>query len=222
MSDFYQRWQKKNIDNAMKTRRVLLLSGARQCGKTTLARQLTSKTTAYRTLDDLALRQLAESDPHGFVQHEGKTLIIDEVQRAPALLSAIKMVVDEDTRPGQYLLTGSADIQSMPGARESLAGRISKIRLRPLSQGEILGVTPTFLPSAFKQKFKQSDHVYGRDALLKMALRGGFPEALALKGPERQKWHRDYIVALLDRDLKDIAKITRQNAMRQLVDIMAA
>ena len=144
MAPFYQRWQKSTLVKALKTRRVLLLNGPRQCGKTTLARQLVSMQTAYRTLDDLALRELAETDPHDFVKHSHKTLIIDEVQRVPALLSAIKMVVDENTRPGQYLLTGSANIQSLPGVKESLAGRIRKLRLRPLCQGELLGVKPIF------------------------------------------------------------------------------
>jgi hypothetical protein len=223
MADLYVRWQKKNIDAALNTRRVLLLSGARQCGKTTLAKPLASKDTEYRTLDDVALRQLAESDPSGFVKHAGKTLIIDEIQRAPALLSAIKMVVDEDTRSGQYLLTGSANIQSIPGAQESLAGRISKIRLRPLAQGELLGVKPNFLAAAFNQSFAQrTKKAYGRDAILKMAFQGGFPEAIKLKAENRGNWHRDYIGALLDRDLKDIAKITRHNAMRELVNILAA
>ena len=224
MTNLYVRWQKKSIDDAMKTRRVLLLSGARQCGKTTLAKQLATRNTDYRTLDDVALRQLAESDPHGFVRHTGRTLIIDEVQRAPALLSAIKMVVDEDTRPGQYLLTGSANIQAIPGAQESLAGRISKVRLRPLSQGELLGAKPNFLSHAFKQSFskQRGEKAYDRNAILDMAFRGGFPEVIKLKPNERRNWHRDYIEALLDRDLKDIAKITRQSAMRELVGILAA
>ena len=87
MPHFYSRWQQQVIKQAMGTRRVLLLSGARQCGKTTLARQLASKDTTYRTLDDLAVRQIAENDPHGFVKHPGRTLIIDEVQRVPSLLS---------------------------------------------------------------------------------------------------------------------------------------
>lgn len=222
MANLYPRWQKKSIEQAMKTRRVLLLGGARQCGKTTLARQMATKTTEYRTLDDLALRHLAALDPHSFVKHAGKTLIIDEVQRAPALLSAIKMVVDDDKRAGQYLLTGSANIQSIPGAQESLAGRIGKIRLRPLTQGEILGGKPNFLPNAFNRSFKKSAESYDRAHILSMAFRGGFPEAVKLKPKERQAWHRDYVAALLDRDLQDIAKITRRSAMRDLIGIMAA
>ena len=138
---FYKRWQQHVIERALQTRRVLLISGARQCGKTTLAKELkTSEDVNYLTLDDPATRRVAESDPRGFVQHYGgKTLVIDEVQRVPDLISAIKIKVDEDTRAGQYLLTGSVNLQSSPGVRESLAGRIRKIRLRPLSQGEIAG-----------------------------------------------------------------------------------
>ena len=224
MAGLYARWQRKAIDNTLKTRRVLLLSGARQCGKTTLARQLATQKTDYRTLDDLALRQLAESDPRGFVKHTGETLIIDEVQRAPGLLSAIKMVVDEDTRPGQYLLTGSANIQAIPGAQESLAGRIGKVRLRPLSQGEMLGAQPDFVANAFRQSFpeQKAGKDFDRSAILDMAFRGGFPEAVKLKPNERRNWHRDYIDALLERDLKDIARITRHSAMRDLVTILAA
>lgn len=222
MSQFYTRWQRVIIEQAMKTRRVLLLSGARQCGKTTLAKALASDETTYRTLDDLAVRQIAETDPHGFVKHTGKTLMIDEVQRVPALLSAIKMKVDEDTRPGQYLLTGSANIQSLPGAQESLAGRIRKIRLRPLTQGELLGVLPNFLDHAFDQSFKQMKSTYDRDAILEMSFRGGFPEAVLLEGRSRKQWHQDYISALIERDLRDLARIQRQDAMRELIYVLAA
>ena len=219
----YPRWQKHVIAEALKTRRVLLLSGPRQCGKTTLTRQLVSAATAYRTLDDIALRELAESDPRGFVEHAGKTLIIDEVQRAPGLLSAIKMVVDENTRPGQYLLTGSANIQSLPGVTESLAGRIRKLRLRPLTEGELLQSKPTFLQRAFNLKFsKKTDQTYDRARVLEIALRGGFPEVIEATPRERKRWHLDYTDALIERDLQDIARIHRHDAIRELLTILAA
>lgn len=223
MTILYNRWQEIPLQEALKTRRVLLLSGARQCGKTTLAKQIAAKNTVYRTLDDLAIRQLALNDPHGFVKHAGNMLIIDEVQRAPDLLSAIKLVVDENTQPGQYLLTGSANIQSLPGVQESLAGRIRKIRLRPLTQGELLGTHPTFLNNAFKQSFKlPKSNDYSRKAVLDIAFRGGFPETLKLKPNERRQWHKDYMAALLERDLNDIAHITRLNAMQNLISILAS
>lgn len=223
MTNLYSRWQKKNIHTALKTRRVVLLSGGRQCGKTTLAKQLVGKSTIYRTLDDLAMRHLAENDPHGYVKHGGRTLIIDEIQRVPALLSAIKKIVDEDTRPGQFLLTGSANIQSLPSIQESLAGRIRRVRLRPLAQGELLAAKPLFLKNAFRQSFsKQGEKTYDRKAILAMAFRGGFPEAIKLNEIERRKWHRDYIGALLERDLRDIARISRLSALQELVGILAA
>lgn len=222
MTDYWPRWQSRTIDTAMKERRVLLLTGPRQCGKTTLVTRRASKNTEYRTLDDGTLREIAEADPQGFLEHDSGMLIIDEVQRAPALLPAIKKVVDEDTRPGRFLLTGSANIQSLPHVQESLAGRVAKIRLRTLTEGEIRGAQPKFLEYAFDQSFKYGWRVYGRDDVLETAFRGGFPEAIKLEGRARRRWHRDYIEALLERDLKDIARIHQHDAMRELVRVMAA
>lgn len=223
MENFYKRWQEDSIYRALKSRRVVLLAGARQCGKTTLAKQLAIESVIYRTLDDLTLRQLALSDPMGFVKPSGNMQIIDEIQRAPDLLSAIKLVVDENNQAGQYFLTGSANIQSLPGVQESLAGRISKVRLRPLTQGELLGSQPTFIENAFQQHFPiLKNHSYDRSMLLHLALRGGFPEAIQLDKKERQHWYKDYIAALLERDLQDITRIHRLTAMQQLVSILAA
>jgi uncharacterized protein len=222
MKLFYSRWQRHTLEQAMAKRRVVLLVGARQCGKTTLSKQLISEDTTYLTLDDVTLREAAENDPQNFVEHTSKTLIIDEIQRVPSLLPAIKKVVDEDTHPGQYLLTGSANIQALPSTQESLAGRISKIRLRPLSQGEIQGSAPNFLTYAFNQSFNFKWDFFEKDTLIEMAFRGGFPEALTLEGRDRKKWHRDYIEALLERDLKDIAKIHRYDAMQELIKVLAA
>ncbi|OAI49216.1 hypothetical protein AYO45_00520 [Gammaproteobacteria bacterium SCGC AG-212-F23] len=224
MTILYQRWQKQSIEKSMKNRRVLLLSGPRQCGKTTLAKQLTTKNTVYRTLDDLAVRTLAESDPHGFVQHsKNSMLMIDEIQRAPQLLSAIKLVVDEDTQPGQYLLTGSANIQSLPSVQESLAGRITKIRLRPLTQGEIINAKPTFIERAFLGMTETiNPSLIQRKTILTLAMRGGFPEAVKLAANEREQWHHDYINALLERDLRDITRITQLHAMQELIHTLAA
>lgn len=221
---FYPRWQKHAIEKTIKTRRVLLLNGARQSGKTTLAKELLSINSLYRTLDNLAVRQLAETDPDGFVQHpENTTLMIDEIQRVPQLLSAIKLVVDEDTRPGQYLLTGSANIQSLPSVQESLAGRVAKIRLRPLTQGEITGTKPDFIDHAFSgmtQKTFASS--VNRKTILSLALRGGYPEAVKLPENDRSEWHHDYINALIERDLRDVTKIMHINAMRELIRTLAA
>ncbi|MEN8237089.1 MAG: ATP-binding protein [Pseudomonadota bacterium] len=222
MTDQYPRWQKHQVQYALGKRRVVLLAGARQCGKTTLAKKLSSSNDTYRTLDIQSFREAAEIDPHEFVHHTDTTMIIDEVQRVPSLLPAIKKVVDDDTRPGQYLLTGSANIQALPSVRESLAGRIRKVRLRPLAQGEILKRQPKFFEHAFQQSFDFKFDVYNREQTLQLAFRGGFPEAVLLEGKDRQQWHQDYIEALLERDLQDITRIQRREAMVELVKILAA
>lgn len=136
---------------------------------------------------------------------------------------AIKKNVDEDIRPGQYLLTGSANIQSIPSVQESLAGRITKIRLRTLSQGEMLKAQPGFLEQAFHQDFQYAFKPATQEDVIRMATRGGLPEAIRLRGhDQRKKWHLDYVEALLERDLKDITNIQKHDAMTQLVKVLAA
>ncbi len=222
MNSILGRWQNKSIARSRQERRVLLLTGSRQCGKTTLVRQLESSKVEYRTLDDGTLQAFAESDPMGFVQHDREMMIIDEVQRALPLLPAIKKVVDEKNSPGQFLLTGSANIQTMPDVQESLAGRIAKIRLRTLTEGEIVGADPGFLDSCFNQEFKDGDVVYSRDDIIKSALRGGFPETLNFGSLARARWHRDYMAMLLSRDLMEIVRIRRHKKMQDLVKILSA
>ena len=148
-----------------------MLTGPRQCGKTTLARNLVSEDVLYRTLDDETIRQAAETDPKSFVIHDAQTMIIDEIQRVPALLPAIKLVVDRDNRPGQFLLTGSVAVQKLPSVQESLAGRIGKVRLRPLTQAEMTVGYPTFLDAAFSRNFGKGGRILDRPQLIDVAVR---------------------------------------------------
>ena len=218
----YQRWQTQIVLNALETRRVVIIGGARQCGKTTLSKSLVVSGTTYRTLDDKLLLLAAKSDSQEFVRHNDQIMIIDEVQKAPELLPAIKIIVDENNRPGQYLLTSSANIQSLPSVTESLAGRIREVPLRPLAQGEILGSLPNFLDNAFNQIFHQHRDTLSRDDIIEIAMRGGYPEPLRFTTDDRQLWHQNYIDTLLERDLKGIINIRRRDAMDNLIQVVSA
>ncbi|MEK6702709.1 MAG: AAA family ATPase, partial [Planctomycetota bacterium] len=137
---------------------VVLVHGARQTGKTTLTQSLTATKPPrrYLTLDDATTLAAATSDPAGFLSALDGPIIIDEVQRAPALFPAIKAAVDKDRKPGRFLLTGSANVLLLPKVSESLAGRIEIITLWPLSQGEIQGRSERFIDSDFAAKLPTS------------------------------------------------------------------
>ena len=219
----HDRWLFASILQALKVRRVISLEGPRQCGKTTLAKGLNISKT-YRTLDDVALLQAAQNDPHAFVKHGDELMIIDEIQRVPELLLAIKKEVDLVQTPGRFLVTGSANIQTLPGVTESLAGRIKKIRLRPLAIGEIKGTFPNFLNNVLDGTLQDAGNTsYDKDAYLDLAFKGGYPEAVRLSEyKDVNSWHRDYIGAIIDRDLKDIVNIHRKDILHKLVEILAA
>ena len=140
----YQRFALEAVKTSLADTRVVLIVGPRQAGKSTLAKSLSSSTRTYLTLDDPATLSSAKSDPKGFIRGLG-TATIDEIQRAPELLLAIKESVDTDQRPGRFLLTGSANIMSLPTIADSLAGRMEVITLLPLSQSELAGKKPTFI-----------------------------------------------------------------------------
>jgi predicted AAA+ superfamily ATPase len=133
------------IVEALDYSRVVLVLGARQVGKSTLTKQIATsdRPAAIVTLDDLATREAARADPHGFLAGLRSAVLIDEVQRVPDLLYAIKEAVDENPSPGRFLLTGSANIFTAPKISESLAGRVSRIELWPLAHSEIRGRTHT-------------------------------------------------------------------------------
>ncbi|MCE3519174.1 AAA family ATPase, partial [Escherichia coli] len=128
---------------------MVLIAGPRQAGKSTLAKSVSDSSRSYFTLDDATILNAAKADPKGFIRGLDR-VTIDEIQRAPGLLLAIKESVDEDPRPGRFLLTGSANIMTLPTVADSLAGRMEVITLMPLARGEISGQKPTFLELAFQ------------------------------------------------------------------------
>ena len=218
----YNRWLLPILADALKYRRVLLVTGPRQAGKTTLVEDFIGNHGAYFSLDDLSYRQSALIDPHEFIKSDVIPMVIDEVQRAPDLLPAIKRAVDKNNQPGQFLITGSANVQALPTMQESLAGRVTRLQLMTLAQGEIQGKKPTFVRSAFQGDFSRDSKYYTKQDITDMALCGGFPEVLSLPAKQRTSWHKDYIDALLHRDLAEISKIHRMEAMESLIEILAA
>jgi hypothetical protein len=210
------------IRDALSDTRVVLLAGPRQAGKTTLVRALADGDRAYLTLDDATTLAAARADPAGLIR-ELDQAIIDEVQRAPDLLLAIKDSVDRDTRPGRFLLTGSANLMTLPRVADSLAGRMETIRLMPLSQSEILELpTPRFLATLFAGKGPPPGPLRLGADLIELVLAGGYPEALGRKTwARRQDWYANYVEAVVGRDVRDIANIDQLDRMPRLLRALA-
>ncbi len=223
ISTMYSRNIISELIEALADSLVLFLRGARQVGKSTLAQNLPAKKfpAKYVTLDNATTLALAKKDPTGFIAGQPKPLVIDEVQRVPELLLAIKEAVDKRRVPGQFLLTGSANLLALPQVSDSLAGRMEIHTLWPLSQAEICGKKRDFPQALFNKDFKQKN--YSEYALLTMLTTGGYPEAIARKTEKRRgAWFEAYLTAIIERDIKDISQIQDATAIIRLMRLLAA
>jgi len=209
------------VATALKDTPVILVIGPRQCGKTTLVRRFAGKQREYFTLDDDTVLAAARTDPAGFVRGFDR-VTIDEVQRSPELLRAIKQSVDNDRRSGRFLLTGSANILTLPQVSESLAGRMEIVTLLPISRAEIAGKRPSFLTAAFTGKVPRPRSTVIGDDLVQAVLVGGYPEMLRRPDPRRrQAWARDYVNAIVQRDVRDIAEVEKTDQVPRLLQVLA-
>jgi len=217
----YPRLIENRIIEAMADTPVVLIAGPRQAGKTTLVRQVADKGRRYLTLDDELTLLAAREDPAGMVRNLD-SVVIDEIQRAPQLLLAIKKSVDEDRRPGRFLLTGSANLLALPTVADSLAGRMETLSLLPLSQSEIHGNTGNWLDAVFAGNLlKVSTPIIGNE-LEEAVLRGGYPEALARSTARRRTiWAKQYIDALIQRDVRDVAGIDKLDQLPRFLRCLA-
>jgi len=223
MSTDIRRWMEPLVLSALSARRVVNLAGARQTGKTTLAGHLDIPGARRLTLDDDTLLRAAVADPSGFARHvKETTTILDEIQKAPSLLPAIKQIVDQNRAKGQYLLTGSANLRFASAVSDSLAGRMRTIRLRTLAEAEIRGREPDFLDKAFVKDFPDRIDGFDKRTLVNLAFRGGYPEVLAFSGRERRAWYRGYLDDLLLRDIRDITEIRKLDVLRDVATWLAA
>ena len=221
----YRRYLSSALEAALADTRVVLLNGARQVGKSTLARRLADERGGqYQTLDDPAVAAAAQADPGAFVQAAGDFAVIDEVQLVPGLFAAIKRVVDRDPRPGRFLLTGSANVFMLPRVAESLAGRMQVLTLQPLAQSEIADsghniVDALFGGGAWTLRTVPTD----KADLARRVVTGGFPEVLGRADPERRAaWFGAYLASLLQRDVRDMAHIEGLRDLPRLLGLLAA
>src|SRR5690349_20135141 len=145
----FRRFARDQVSEALGDTPVVVVQGPRQCGKTTLVREFAGHDPHFVTLDDALALDFATRNPDGFISQFSGPVVIDEVQRAPGLIMAIKKAVDSDRRPGRFLLAGSADVMLLPKLSESLAGRMETIALWPLSQAEIEGGDGSFVERLF-------------------------------------------------------------------------
>ncbi|MQA08650.1 MAG: DUF4143 domain-containing protein [Pseudonocardiaceae bacterium] len=211
------------VDEAMGDTRVVLVNGARQCGKSTLVAQVgNSHGAQWRSLDRAATRQAAQYDPTEFVAGAGP-IVIDEVQRVPQLLLAIKEMVDADPRPGRFLLTGSARVMALRDVPDALPGRMETIELWPLSQGEIDDKPDGFIDAAFAEGVKfEHTSAETRADYVERVVRGGFPEAVARTGKRRTRFFKSYVADLVNRDVIQLSEIERGTEMHALTRLLAA
>ena len=202
---------------------VVLLVGPRQAGKTTLVKQIAADSGQFRylTLDDALTLLSAQEDPVGMVRSLDRA-VIDEIQRAPGLLLAIKKSVDEDRRPGRFLLTGSANLMALPTVADSLAGRMDTLSLLPLSQSEISGQTANWLDRVFADRLPAVGSSVRGDDLVARVLRGGYPEALTRSTDRRRTaWARQYLDAIIQRDVRDVAGIDKLDQLPRFLRALA-
>jgi hypothetical protein len=217
----FERFVERRAKEALSDTPVVLIVGPRRAGKTTLVRKMAEAGRTYITLDDQTVLDAARSDPTGFIRGLDHA-VVDEIQRAPDMLLAIKKTVDEDYRPGRFLLTGSANVLTLPRVADSLAGRMETIRMLPLARAEISGATPTFLERLFAGKLEGDIDTIVGDDLIRLALLGGFPEAISRDSERRrQDWARSYLTSVLTRDLKDIADIEKLTELPKFVRLLA-
>ena len=226
MPALYPRHLRRRVHEALRDTPVVLVNGPRQAGKTTLVREFARSRRRYLTLDDPGTLLSAQEDPVGLVRSLDRA-VVDEVQRAPGLLLAIKQAVDQDRRPGRFLLTGSVNLMLVPGVADSLAGRMETLNLLPLAGCEIHGGKGRWLDAVFAGGPPRGAAAAAQrgtgGVLTRAVLGGGYPEAVARADVRRRTaWARQYIDALVQRDVREIARVEKLDHLPRLLRVLAA
>ncbi len=199
-----------------------MLNGARQTGKSTLVQTLLRDTHTYYTLDDWSILNFVSNDPLGFLTSRPGPIIIDEVQKAPSLLASIKQIVDKNRTAGQFVLTGSANVLSLPKLSESLSGRMEIHTLWPLAQRELNHAQGSFIDRAFKEEIPWDRATLSMQEVLEQILMGGYPDILKRTTvTKKDNWCAAYLQTLLQRDVRDMAHIERLTELPGLMNLLA-
>lgn len=211
---------KKHAQEALQDSPVVLINGARQTGKSTLAQTLRPD-RRYLTLDDPAVLAAAQADPFGFISSQQGLICLDEIQRAPELFLAIKAEVDKNRTPGRFLLTGSANVLLLPQMADSLAGRMEIVELWPLAQCEINSQPFDLIARLFAGDFAEN-YPFNRDNFITRLLMGGFPEIQTRTSERRREaWFDSYLTTILQRDVRDLASINGLTELPRLMQLLA-
>lgn len=221
-SHIYDRQVMPLVLEALTDTPVVLIAGPRQSGKTTLVRQIAAdRKMHYMTLDDSLTLLSAQEDPVGLISRLDR-VVIDEIQRAPQLLIAIKKSVDEDRRPGRFLLTGSANIMALPSVSDSLAGRMETLSLFPLSQCEVEGECANWIDQIFAGEILSLGPTKASRPLAERVLLGGYPEPMSRPSAKRRRaWATQYLDAIIKRDVRDFATIEKLSELPRFLNALA-
>lgn len=222
-AQYFPRLIRTRLLEALDDTPAVLIHGPRQSGKTTLTQRVgEERDYAYVTFDDANMLAAATEDPVGFVGRLSKRVILDEVQRVPELFTALKREIDRDRLAGRFLLTGSANVLLVPRLSDSLAGRMEILRLYPLAQCEIEQVQPGFLQALFTDTFQVSASQRLGEELVQRVLAGGYPEPhRRAVGRRRREWYRNYIETITQRDIRDLSRLRRLDAIPKLLQMVA-
>ena len=219
----YKRHAAAAVKTALADTPVVFVMGPRQSGKTTLAKSLVDDSWEYITLDDPEQLELVRDDPSGFIRNLPKEhTVLDEIQRMPELFVIIKQSVDENRKPGRFLLTGSANALLRPRLSDTLLGRMETVALPPLSECEISGAEPSFLRKVLDCEAPRTSEVRVRDHLLRRIVTGCFPEAVsrADRGGDAARWNLQYLNSLLQREVRNLEEIDYPERMLGLLRLV--
>ena len=201
---------------------VVCVVGPRQSGKTTLVQHL-APDRAFFSLDENNYYQTASLDPSGFVAALPDAVTVDEIQRVPALLPAIKRAVDRSRRPGRFLLTGSANPLLVPTVTESLAGRMEVVQLQPLTEAEKERKNGRFLTALLQGALKPTirPEKTAGPTLAERLVAGGYPEPLTRSSVRARQWHRQYLRSIIERDVREVARVKDALELARMLELLA-